>query len=103
MSRHYYDVFEMIDSPIFNKAPENIELLIKVAEHKALFFRDSKARYDLAKPGSLRLMPQKEHIVQLDKDYRQMQEMFFEDPPSFGSILEKLKTVEEEINRIKKC
>jgi len=75
--------------------------LIKVAEHKALFFKDNKARYDLAKPGSLRLMPQNEHIIQLIEDYRQMQEMFFEDSPSFESILEKLKTAEEEINRIK--
>jgi hypothetical protein len=30
-----------------------------------------------------------------------MQEMFFEDPPPFESVLEKLKTAEEEINRIK--
>ena len=29
------------------------------------FFKDSKARYDLAKPGSLRLMPLDEHLVQL--------------------------------------
>jgi len=101
MSRHYYDVFEMIGSPIYDKAVQNIDLLIKVAEHKALFFKDSKARYDLAKPGSLRLMPQNEHIIQLNEDYQQMQEMFFEDPPSFESILEKLKTAEEKINRIK--
>jgi hypothetical protein len=101
MSRHYYDVFEMIGSPIYDKAVQNIGLLIKVAEHKALFFKDSKARYDLAKPGSLRLMPQNEHIIQLNGDYQQMQEMFFEDPPPFESILEKLKTAEEEINRIK--
>ncbi len=78
MSRHYYDVFEMVDSPIFNKALENIGLLIKVAEHKALFFKDTNARYDLAKPGSLRLMPQDGHLIQLNEDYRQMQEMFFE-------------------------
>ena len=101
MSRHYYDVGEMVGSPIYGKAIQNIDLLIKVAEHKALFFKDSKARYDLARSGSLRLMPQDEHIVQLNEDYRQMQEMFFEDPPSFESILEKLKTAEEEINRIK--
>jgi len=101
MSRHYYDVSEMVGSSIYNKATQNIDLLIKVADHKALFFKDKKARYDLAKPGSLRLMPLEEHLVQLNDDYRQMKEMFFEDPPSFDSILEKLKTAEEEINRIK--
>ena len=101
MSRHYYDVSEMVSSPIYDKAIKNIDLLVKVAEHKTLFFKDKKARYDLAKPGSLRLMPIEEHLVQLNDDYRQMQEMFFENPPSFDSILEKLKTIEEEINRIK--
>jgi len=101
MSRHYYDVSEMVGFSIYNKATQNIDLLIKVAEHKALFFKDKKARYDLAKPGSLRLMPLEEHLVQLNDDYRQMKEMFFEDPPSFDNILEKLKTAEKEINRIK--
>ena len=100
MSRHYYDVGAMVGSLIYNKAIENIDLLMKVAEHKALFFKDKKARYDLARPGSLRLMPQDDYLAQLNEDYRQMQEMFFEDPPSFDSILEKLKTAEEEINRI---
>ena len=101
MSRHYYDVFAMVDSPIFDKAIENIDLLLKVAEHKALFFRDAKARYDLARPGSLRLMPQEEHVARLNDDYQQMQEMFFEDPPSFESILKKLQIAEDKINRIK--
>jgi hypothetical protein len=99
MARHYYDVFAMVNSPIFNKAIENIDLLIKVAEHKALFFKDSKARYDLAKPGSLRLMPRDDQVNQLKTDYRQMQQMFFEDPPSFESIVEKLQGVEDKINR----
>jgi hypothetical protein len=98
MSRHYYDVGEMVGSSIYSKAIKDIDLLIKVAEHKALFFKDSNARYDLAKPGSLRLVPLDKHLVQLNEDYRQMQEMFFEDPPSFESVLDKLKTAEEEIN-----
>jgi len=100
MSRHFYDVFEMVDSPFYKKAVENIDLLTKVAGHNALFFRDAKARYDLAKPDSLRLMPQEEHIAPLKADYQQMQEMFFEDPPSFDEILSRLETIEREINAI---
>jgi len=101
MSRHYYDVGEMVGSPIYGKAIQNIDLLIKVAEHKALFFKDNKARYDLAKPGSLRLIPPDEHLVQLNDDYRQMQEMFFEDPPTFNRIIEKLRGIEKQINSTK--
>ena len=101
MSRHYYDVFEMADSPIFNKAIQNIDLLVKVAEHKALFFRDTKARYDLARPGSLRLIPQSAHITELKADYQRMREMFFEEPPKFDEVVQTLKKLEEEVNAAK--
>jgi len=101
MSRHYYDLLAMVDTSIYHKSLEKIALLKDVSEHKALFFKANWAHYEEAKPGSLRLMPRDEQVGQLKADYRQMQEMFFEDPPSFDSILEKLKTVEDKINRIK--
>lgn len=98
MSRHYYDFFVMINTPIYKKALEKIELLKNVAEHKALFFKANWAHYEEAKPGSLKLLPKEEQIKHLKTDYRQMQEMFFETPPSFDVILDKLKEVEAEIN-----
>lgn len=100
MSRHYYDLFAMVDTPIYKKSLEKIALLKNVSEHKALFFKANWAHYEEAKPGSLRLLPRDKQINRLKADYRQMQEMFFEDPPSFDNILERLKTVEEEINKI---
>ena len=102
MSRHYYDLFAMIDTPIYAKSLEKIELLKHVSEHKSLFFKANWAHYEEVKPGSLQLIPRDEQLGQLKADYRQMQEMFFENPPLFESILEKLKTVEDKINRIKK-
>ena len=101
MSRHYYDLFAMADTPIYRKSLEKITLLKDVSEHKALFFKANWAHYEEARPGGLRLSPREDQISQLKTDYRQMQEMFFEDPPSFDSILKKLKTVEKEISRIK--
>lgn len=101
MSRHYYDLFVMADTPIYAKSLEKIELLKHVSEHKSLFFKANWAHYEEAKPGSLRLVPRDEQISQLKTDYRQMQQMFFEDPPSFESIVEKLWGIEDKINRIK--
>lgn len=63
-----------------------------------MFFKDSKARYDLAKQGILRLLPQDDQVDQLKADYRQMEQMFFETPAAFDDILEKLKAVEDKIN-----
>jgi len=36
----------------------------------------------------------------LKNDYRQMQQMFFEESPTFDQIIEKLRGIEKEINRI---
>lgn len=101
MSRHYYDLFAMADSSVYKKSLEKISLLKHVSDHKSLFFKANWAHYEEAKPGSLRLVPPDDQISQLKTDYRQMQEMFFEDPPSFESIVEKLRGVEDKINRIK--
>jgi len=102
MSRHYYDLVSMIGSAVYKKAMENISLLKNVAEHKALFFRAGWAHYEEAKPGSLRLVPREDQIGQLKADYRQMQPMFFEDPPSFEHIVNELRNIEKEINLIKR-
>ncbi len=100
MSRHYYDIYAMVDSPIYKKALESIALLKHVSDHKTLFFKANWAHYDTAKPGTLRLVPRDNQVSQLKNDYRQMQQMFFEEPPSFERIIEKLRVVEEQINGV---
>ncbi len=100
MSRHYYDICAMADSPIYKRALENISLLKTVAEHKTLFFKANWAHYEEATPSGLRLLPRGDQMIILKNDYRQMQQMFFEGPPAFDQILEKLRSLEKEINRI---
>lgn len=98
MSRHYYDIFAMVNTPIYRKSLGKMALLKDVSDHKALFFKANWAHYEEAKPGGLKLLPREDQVSQLKTDYKQMQEMFFEEPPSFDSILKKLKIVEHEIN-----
>ena len=98
MSRHYYDIYAMVDSPIYKRALDNMDLLKHVAEHKSLFFKANWAHYEIARQGTLRLLPRDDQMSQLKNDYRQMQQMFFEEPPSFERIIEKLKGIKEKIN-----
>ena len=100
MSRHYSDICAMADSQIYKRALENISLLKNVTEHKTLFFKANWAHYEEAKPGSLRLVPRDNQVSQLKNDYRQMQQMFFEEQPSFDQILERLRCIEDQINNI---
>ena len=98
MSRHYYDTYALAQTPICERALKAQELLARVAEHKKLFFRSASAKYDEAKPGTLRLVPSADRINSLKTDYRQMQPMFFDEPPPFDDIIQRLKDLEKRIN-----
>lgn len=98
MSRHYYDIYEMFQTPICEQALKEEKLLARVAEHKKLFFRSKWAKYEEAKPGTLRFVPHPDRIKALKADYRQMQPIFFDEPKSFEDIIQKLNNLEQRIN-----
>jgi hypothetical protein len=98
MSRHYYDVYRLAHSPIFQRALDSIELLERVAVYKSVFFKSAKAHYETARPGTLRLTPSSLIIGELKQDYLSMQPMFFANPPSFDTILSSLPEFENLIN-----
>jgi hypothetical protein len=56
-SRHYYDLYKLDGSPVKNAALADRALLQAVVEFKERFYYSSWAHYDLARPGSFRLVP----------------------------------------------
>ena len=97
-SRHYYDLFKMSFSPVCQNALADIELLNKVVDFKRKFYPRAWARYDLAYPGALRLMPPECSLKPLANDYAQMRLMIFGDYPKWDDILDNLQTLENQIN-----
>jgi hypothetical protein len=97
-SRHYYDVVRLYEHESGKAAVQDIDLLLKVARHKEVFFPAAWARYADAKPGTLRIVPPDARLSELEQDYRKMQEMIFGDPPAFERLLEVLREIEREIN-----
>jgi len=100
VSRHYYDLHQMHKKGISDSAMRQIELFEQVAKHKSIFFYSSWARYENAKPGTLRLLPRLEQIPEFKRDYNKMQEMFFTNPPTFDAIMDSLKELENKINHM---
>lgn len=97
-SRHYADLARMMRTPAGEEALSHVSLLNDVALHKATFFASAPARYDLAKPGTLRLVPRTSLQGELKRDYSRMTEMFLQSPPSFEQIIEDLSKLEKRIN-----
>ena len=99
MSRHYYDMAQLIVTDHKNSAIEQIRLLEQVAHHKSVFFKAAWANYENAKPGSLRLLPNANLEAELRADYVGMDEMIIGDAPSFDDILGIIGAFEAEVNR----
>ncbi len=97
-SRHYYDLYKLAVSPIKDLALVDLKLLGDVVSFKTTLLSIAWARYELARPGTFRLMPSATHAAALEKDYREMAMMIFGDPPKFDEILRVLAALEHEIN-----
>ena len=99
-SRHYADVAAMANRPEAERALADDALRERVVNWKARFFARSWARYDLAKPGSFRLVPPAARVAELARDYQEMRDMFLDAPLAFDLILETLRRLEDRIIRI---
>ncbi len=98
-SRHYYDVAKMAESPVKPAALADRDLLANVVEFKERFYPRGWARYDLARPGSFRLVPEGHVLAAVRADYRSMVNMIFGAIPEFDDMMTTLTTLQAEINR----
>ncbi len=97
-SRHYYDLAKMAESPVKDAALTDLALLADVVVFKQRFYSRGWARYDLAKPGTLRLVPAGAVLAAVEADYRAMANMIFGEVPALDRIMATLRRLETEIN-----
>ena len=98
-SRHYADTAAMAIHADISQVLSNNELRQHVTDWKSRFFPSSWARYDLARPGTFRLVPPESRIAELERDYLAMHPMFLKEPPPFTSVLNTLTNLESRINQ----
>ena len=99
-SRHYYDLWCMEQRPVKAAAYADLELLRQVVAFKDRFYPAGSAHYDLAKPGTMRLMPPEDCRAALREDYDHMKNMIFGEKPEFDVILSAIGVLESEINSL---
>ena len=86
-SRHYADTAALANHPEAIKAINQHDLRNRVVLWKSQFFGSSWANYDLAKPGTFRLVPRAERLPALRRDYQLMRDMYLTKPVSFDDVL----------------
>ena len=99
-SRHYYDLARMAAHHVRKAALGDLGLLHSVVQFKMRFYPQGWARYDLAKPGTLKLVPPDHVLTEVRKDYSEMQIMIYGEAPPLDEILGVLGDLEDEVNAL---
>jgi hypothetical protein len=102
LSRHAYDIHRMWGRPeLRERLVADPALLQRVVNHKKIFFKEGKARYELIDDFTLNAAPHDALEARLRDDYKAMESMFFPESevPDFGELLATLREVEQAVAR----
>ena len=97
-SRHYYDIYRMVFSGVFDVASRDLSLLADIVDFTARFYPRSWAHFELCKPGTRLLQPSEHAMPAMKSDYAAMRNMIYGEYPPFDKILETIKDLESQIN-----
>ena len=99
MSRHIYDISQIMDTPIAEKALRDKRLYDSVIEHRRMFIGLKGFDYSTLQPKTLRIVPPADIIALWRKDYEEMQEtMIYGDSLPFDKLMEKIRMLNDSIN-----
>lgn len=100
-SRHYYDVWKLFNSEYISNLKNQSDYLKKVIEFRNKYYSYNWNKLDESIIGHIKLIPCKERINELSKDFESMKEMINDDTIlSFNDLIKKLEKVECELNKI---
>lgn len=97
-ARHLYDVYNMGNSWVKERAFKRKELLEKDVVFKQKFYYVKGAHYETATLSSIELLPKEAVLNALKEDYQAMRNMIYGNIPEFEEILEFLKKLQEEVH-----
>ena len=90
----------MAKNEVKEEALADLELLKNVVDFKQKFYPRTWAKYEEAVLGTLKLLPPEFRLDSLEKDYKAMQNMIFDKYISFEEIIDILRKLEKEINKV---
>ncbi len=100
MSRHMYDIGQILKTPIAERAISNKELYRQVVEHRRKFIGLRGFDYDTLYPNTLNIVPPTSVIEEWKTDYENMRMyMIYGESVSFEELVNRLKDLNETIKR----
>ncbi len=98
ISRHYYDVYRLLDSDVGRAAAKDLDLAIDCVRHARMFFNSANLNLATEFPGSFTLTPNQDMAAALGRDYTAMSGMIFGEAPRLNEVLERIAGFEKQVN-----
>jgi len=101
MSRHMYDIGQMLKTPIAERAINDACLYRQVVEHRRTFIGLRGFDYDTLYPATLNIVPPASIIEQWKDDYENMRmHMIYGESVSFEELIHNLQNLNAKISKI---
>ncbi len=102
MSRHMYDIGQMLQTPIAERAINNAELYHQVIGHRRTFIGLRGFDYDTLYPATLNIVPSASVIEQWKADYENMRmHMIYGESVPFDELVNDLKKLNDRIEKLR--
>ena len=98
VSRHYYDVFRLLQSPTGKGAEADRQLAEDCARHARMFFNTPDFDLDQAVPGTFSLGPSASMLDALERDYNAMATMIMGPVPPVAEVMDAVSSLEARLN-----
>jgi hypothetical protein len=99
ITRHYYDVHRLVESPVRQHALGQLELAVDCSRHARMFFNRPGFGLEHAIPGSFTLSPAEGMLDALRGDYERMAGMIFGPVPDFEAVIRSINSFETAVNQ----
>ena len=96
MSRHFYDLEKLMQTPYCEMALKDTNLYHEIVEHRRKFYHVGYVDYDKELPANIQIVPNEELISDYEADYNEMKESFiYGKPLDFDELIAKMKVLQE--------
>lgn len=101
MSRHMYDIGQMLKTPIAESAINNADLYRQVVEHRRTFIDLRGFDYDTLYPATLNIVPSVSIAEQWKADYENMRmHMIYGESVPFDELVGNLKELNDRVKKL---
>lgn len=97
ITRHYYDVYRLLEDAMGKQALGDRELGHDCARHARMFFNRPDLNLDAVVAGNFTPAPNEEMLEALERDYVAMRGMIFGPVPQFSEIVGRIRQLDEQL------